>query len=250
MDDAAFDRALVAAAFAVAAQDGWQRVSIVKAARQAGLALDRARARFPGRGAVLLRFGRIADQAALAGVVADAPGSVRDRLFDLLMRRFDALQANREGVLALLAALPFDPPTGMMLGLATLGSMSWMLEAAGVSAQGPLGQLRANGLAAVWVQAVRAWRSDDSADLSATMAALDKALERAERLAGWLPGRGRGAASSPPEAPETGAVPASSPGASEADPGSLPPPPPAPPPPAGPAPGAGETDPGSLPPPA
>ncbi len=215
MDDAAFDRALVSAAFAIAAEDGWHRVSIVRAARRAGLPLDRARPRFPGRGAVLLRFGRIADQTALADAGADAGGSVRDRLFDLLMRRFDALQANRQGVLALLSALPFDPPAALLLGLATAGSMAWMLEAAGVSAQGPIGRLRAKGLTAVWLAAVRAWRSDASVDLSATMAALDHALARAERVAGWLPGAQAGGKSGD-----------AGPGASEADPDSLPPEPP------------------------
>ena len=66
MDDAAFDNALIAAAFQLAAEQGWRRVSVVAAARAAGLPLARARERFPGRSAILLRFGRLADQAALA----------------------------------------------------------------------------------------------------------------------------------------------------------------------------------------
>ena len=47
-----------------------------------------ARHAFPSRASILLRFGRLADQTALQ----DAPseGSVRDKLFDLLMRRFDS----------------------------------------------------------------------------------------------------------------------------------------------------------------
>ena len=145
MDDAAFDRALVSAAFAMAAQDGWRRVSVAEAARRGGLPLDRARARFPVRSAILLRFGRIADQTALADLAPDDASPARDRLFDLLMRRFDALQADRDGVIALLSALPADPPTALLLGLATVRSMGWMLEAAGISARGPVGALRAQG---------------------------------------------------------------------------------------------------------
>jgi ubiquinone biosynthesis protein COQ9 len=189
MDDAAFDRALIAAAFQMAAERAWSSVSVAAAARAAGLPLGRARERFPGRAVILVRFGRLADQAALAEAPSDGP--VRDRLFDLLMRRIDALQANRAGVLALLRALPAEPPTALLLTLATGRGMRWMLEAAGVPTRGIGGDLRVKGLLAVWLWTVRAWRSDESEDLSATMAALDAALRRAEQAAEWLGWRAR-----------------------------------------------------------
>jgi hypothetical protein len=203
MDDAEFDRALVGAAFRLAGERGWRRVSVVEAARRGDLPLDRARARFPARPMLLLRFGRIADQAALALAVSE--GAQRDRLFDMLMRRIDVLQAHREGVLALLRGLPADPCLAAMLTAASLRSMAWMLEGAGISARGPLGMVRSKGLLAVWLVTVRAWRGDDSADLSATMAALDKALRRAEQIDGWLCGRRSG---SEPAAPPPAGEPA------------------------------------------
>jgi hypothetical protein len=189
MSDTEFDTALVTAAFRVAAEDGWRKVNVATAARTAGLSLSEARARFPSRAAILLRFGRLADQAALR----DAPseGSVRDRLFDLLMRRFDVMQANRAGVKALLRALPADPPTALLLACASKRSMRWMLQGAGVTATGPSGELQVRGLLAVWLWAVRAWERDTSDDLSGTMAAVDTALGRAEQVASWLHGQRR-----------------------------------------------------------
>lgn len=203
MDDAAFDRALIAAAFQLAAETGWRSVSVAAAARAAGLPLARARERLPTRAAILLRFGRQADQSALIEVPSD--GSPRDRLFDLLMRRIDALQSHRAGVLALLRALPAEPPTALLLTLATRRSMRWMLGAAGIPTTGVNGELRVKGLLAVWLWTVRAWRSDETEDLSATMAVLDTALQRAERAAEWLGWRSRPAQpepeAPPPEAP-------------------------------------------------
>ncbi len=110
----------------------------------------------------------------------------------MLMRRIDVLQAHRDGLLALLRVLPTDPPLAILLALATRRSMRWLLEAAGVSARGLRGELRVRGLVAVWLWTLRAWRTDESADLSATMAALDHALRRAEQAAGWLDGRSAG----------------------------------------------------------
>jgi AcrR family transcriptional regulator len=198
-----FDQALISAAFTVAARDGWSAVSVAAAAREAGLPLAEARARFPGRDTILLRFGRMADQMALTGVATE--GTPRERLFDLLMRRFDALQAQRDGMRALISALPADPPLALMLGALTVHSMGWMLEGAGIASTGVRGLLRAKGLTAVWFYSLRAWDRDDSADLSGTMAALDRALARAEEIGQWLE---RGAAAARPKPfPEPDAAP-------------------------------------------
>ncbi len=225
MDDAEFDRALLGAAFALAGERGWSRVNVAEAARRAELSLAQARERFPGRAAILWRFGRMADRAALT----DPPreGSVRDRLFYLLMQRIDVLQAHRAGVLALLRVLPCQPETTLLLGCATRRSMRWMLEAAGVSTAGVRGELRIRGLVGIWLWAVRAWQADETADMSKTMSALDSALQRAERLAGWL-GGGAGPVAAPAAAEQE--IPPGEPPAPEAPPPPEVPPPPGPPP--------------------
>ena len=187
MDDTDFDTALIASALTLAGTDGWRSVSVAAAARAADLPLSRARVRFPGKAGILLGFGRMADELTLEDATDEGP--VRDRLFDLLMRRFDALQAQRAGVLAVMRALPFDPCTAVLLACATRRSMRWMLEAAGGSSTGLTGELRVKGLVAVWLWAMRAWERDESEDLTGTMAALDTALSRAEQAAGWLTGR-------------------------------------------------------------
>jgi ubiquinone biosynthesis protein COQ9 len=187
MSDTAFDNALITAAFEIAADRGWQRVSVADAARAADLSLAEARARFPTRGTILLRFGQLADRAVLED--APATGPVRDRLFDLLIRRYDALQPHRAGIKALLRTLPFNPGRAMLLHCATHRSMRWMLQAAGVSATGPRGEVRMRALTAIWYWGLRSWERDESEDLSATMAVLDSALQRADRCAAWLQGR-------------------------------------------------------------
>lgn len=200
MSDTDFDSALIAAAFRLAADDGWGRVTVAAACRAAGLPLAEARARFPGRSAILLRFGRMVDQVALTDAPSEGP--VRDRLFDLLMRRFDALQAQRAGVKALLRSLPTDPPTALMLACATRTSMRWMLQAAGVNTTGLRGDAQVRGLVAVWLWCLRTWERDETEDLSVTMSVVDSTLGRAERMASWISG---GPSAPPPPAASAGA---------------------------------------------
>ncbi len=179
MEHTELDQALVASAFAQIAERGWAKLSIADAARAADLPLSAVRLRFPGKLALLQRFGQQADAMALEGAETDSP--VRDRLFDLVMRRIDALQTHRAGMLALLRDLPWDPATVLALAPCHLASMKWLLDGCGVETTGLLGQLRVKGFLAVWLATVQAWRGDESEDLAATMAALDRALNRAEQ---------------------------------------------------------------------
>jgi ubiquinone biosynthesis protein COQ9 len=209
MNNSEFDTALVTAAFRMAGEQGWRQVNVVAAAREGGLSLVEARERFPSRAAIILRFGRLADQAALLDAATE--GSVRDRLFDLLMRRFDVMQTHRAGVKALLRFLPTHPPVAMLLACATKRSMRWMLQTAGVSTTGLRGEVRLRGLLAVWLWGVRAWERDDSEDLSGTMAAVDAALQRAEQIASWLHGQGSTTPQPPPVSEEAGELDPSAP---------------------------------------
>lgn len=188
IDDKTFDAAVIAAVFGQAALRGWPEVNIVEAARDASLPIDRVRMRFPGRGAVLLRFGAQADGAALAA--GSSEPSARERLFDILMARYDALQQHRAGVLQLMRALRTDPGTALLLYTSTLRSMKWLLEGAGIPANGLLGQVRVHGLLTLWLYGLRSWETDESADLSATMAAVDRGLDRAIQAENMFPGRG------------------------------------------------------------
>lgn len=184
MSEHDFDQALIGAAFRLAAESGWARLTVADAARAAGVSLAEARMRFPGKPALLARFGRSLDQAALSAVPNEGP--VRDQLFDLLMSRFDAMKPHRDGIRALVRHLPCDPVTTLLLACATRRSMRWMLHAAGQPTSGLRGALRVQGLVAVWAWALRAFERDDSEDLASTMAALDTALGRAHTMALWI----------------------------------------------------------------
>lgn len=135
---------------------------------------------------------RASDAAVLAEDAGFSPDeTTRDRLFDLLMRRFDALGPHRAALRAASRDLARDPVSGLRVLLSEARAFAWYLEAAGTSAEGPIGAVRVKGLGLVWARALRVWYEDDSDDFAKTMAALDKDLGRAEQAAGWLTGRAR-----------------------------------------------------------
>jgi ubiquinone biosynthesis protein COQ9 len=228
MTDETDDKA-IAALFRVAARDGWHRTSLAAIAGEAGLPLAELRRTVAGREALLQRFLKRCDIEVLEGTLPRAEGeTVRDRLFDMVMRRLDILQRHRPGVITVMRAARRDPLLGLALLPYALAGATWMLEAAGADATGPIGTLRAKGLLAVLVYTLGAWAEDETADLAPTMAALDRALNRADQAEGWvsrLPGAGprpagpdapsgeaRDAPSDPPPAPPPSTPPQADPG--------------------------------------
>lgn len=180
--------AIINAALAIAADNGWSAVTMAAVAEYADLALGDALLYAPTRAHLLVKFMDRLDAANLSGLTVSEEGSARDRLFEVLMRRFDLLNQKRHAVRAVIAGVPRDPPSAAMLACRVGRSAAALLGAAGISAEGLIGFARVQGLKAVMACALKAWMNDDSADLSKTMAALDKALARAERLAsfrGW-----------------------------------------------------------------
>ncbi len=178
--------ALLDALWAVVARHGWHGTTFARVAAESGESLAALRGRFATPVDLLRAHARAVDRFVLEGTVPDSTASARDRLFDLLMRRFDALAPHREGVLRLQRDLLRDPISALALSPILLASMAWTLEGAGIPASGLGGALRAQGLAAVWIAVSRDWAADDTVDLGATMAALDRALDRAETVARTL----------------------------------------------------------------
>jgi hypothetical protein len=160
------------------ASAGWSGASLEAAAAASGLPADTVLSAAGDRVDALAAF--LADLGAEAAAgAALASGSVRDRLFDGMMRGADRLQAHRAAVLVL--ADTRDPAIALLAAARAPGLVRRLAVAAGLDDTGPRGALRLVALGALLAQAFRSWRKDESPDMAATMAALDRLLERAER---------------------------------------------------------------------
>lgn len=158
-------------------QSGWRKATVEAAAAASGLSTDDILKHLGDRFDALAAFQeKVAGEAAKG---AAGGGSVRERLFDAMMQGFDELQANRAAVLALRSSR--DPGiAALVAGRAGLHIRRLAL-ACGMNVSGARGRMRLAALALLAVKALESWRKDESADMSATMAELDRLLERAER---------------------------------------------------------------------
>ena len=175
---------IIDAALGLIATEGWRGTSLAAIAAAAQLPILQVYRIFRSKQAILVGLFRRVDEIVLRELPApEADERPRDRLFDLMMRRFDALQPHKPAIEVLRHELPSDPITGLCAGTSLLRSMRWMLEAADIPTGGIRGAVAVRLACATYLSAMRVWLRDDSPDLARTMAALDARLRRIE---GWF----------------------------------------------------------------
>lgn len=181
--DTAARRDLARAALQVAATTPWREATLAKLAEAAGRPLSDFYA------ASLSEAADCVDEAfdrAIADNLdaLDVGQSVRDRLFDLIMRRFEAMEPHRAAVTAMEQGADRDPTLIAAAHQRHVRCARWVLALAGLEADGMTGQARAQGLGVIIGQARAAWRGDSAGDFAKTMASLDRNLRRAEEMFG------------------------------------------------------------------
>lgn len=179
--------AVLLSALCQAEQLGWEHVTLKDIAEGAEVALADLHDQFEDKFDILAAIERMIDRKTLSGLRTFSPEeSERDKLFDILMDRFEVLNGHRAGMVSILQSMSFDPKQAV-IGLPHLcRSMCWMLESAGISTFGLKGALRVAGLSMLYAKTLRVWMKDESPDMAKVMAALDKDLGRIESWAGSL----------------------------------------------------------------
>ena len=157
----------------LAAERPWRLITLRDVAEAAELPFAELYAQAPSKTALLAKLSANLDQAALATAATPSP-DVHDRLFDAVMARLEAMEPDREALIAIardagpVALVPHFPATARAI-----------LEAAGVEAT----RVRLAAMIAVWARVAQVWRDDEGA-LNRTMAEIDKRLKEMRRRLG------------------------------------------------------------------
>jgi AcrR family transcriptional regulator len=182
------DREKIIAAFmTLLAEKSFEHIGFADIARHAGVTLATARGEFGSTLAILAAHAKELDRKVLAGGENDmAEEPPRERLFDVLMRRIEAMAPYRAATRSLMRSAARNPGLAFALNGLALRAQRWMLTAADIDAAGPRGMIRAQGLAMLFASVLRTWVDDEEEGLARTMAALDRALGRGQRWSGML----------------------------------------------------------------
>src|ERR1700722_17074118 len=186
--DGASERERIVEAFmALLGEQPIEEIGFAGIAARAGVSLSELRNTFGSKLSILAAYQKAIDRHVLGGIDADmAQEPPRERLFDVLMRRIDALSPHKAAVRSLVRSAGRNPGLALALTGFAVRSQQWMLTAADISAAGPRGMVRAQGLAMLFAGVLRTWLRDEDPGLARTMSALDRSLARGQRFSGFL----------------------------------------------------------------
>lgn len=168
---------LIDALLDLAGERAWHTITMTDIADRAGVTLAEFRHHFPSKGAILAAFAKRIDTVVLEGTTHDLDAETRrERLFDVLMRRIDALAPHKDAMRSIMVGLRHDPLSLLAMNQVAANSMRFMLAAAGIDTDGPVGSIKVQGAVLSFAHIIDVWLRDDDAGLSKTMAALDTEL--------------------------------------------------------------------------
>ncbi len=164
----------------LAATRRWDEIELGDIAAEAEMPLVRLRGLFPSKLAMLGGLTRLVDDVVLADTSNDlAAEPVRERLFDLVMRRLDALALYKPGLRRIAPVIRRDPLTMAALNRGAVNSWRYMLASAGIPTEDALGAVRVQGAVLLMARVSEVWLEDEEPELSRTMARLDRELKTA-----------------------------------------------------------------------
>lgn len=170
---------VIDAALRLAARRDFGEVSLTDIAHEADISLAEMRDLFPSKGAIIGGFNRKIDREVLEAVSErDSHDPARDRLYEVLRKRLEALELYRDALSSIGRWAARDPLTATALNRETVNSMRFMLEAADIDCDGPMGSLKLQGLALAWGRVLDAWFQDG---FSFALETLDREIARGER---------------------------------------------------------------------
>ena len=185
MNEADIKSKATEAALALAADTPWQDITLSRIADEADLSLGELYG-VTTREVIEAEVDVLFDRAMLEESVSqeDPP---RERLFDALMLRFEAMEPYRRGIVSMMRHRTGSPASRAQAHLRRLKTARWALIAAGLDA-GSVAPPRLKELAIAHIIAdvEAAWRRETSSDFAHTMAALDKGLRKMEDRLVWL----------------------------------------------------------------
>ena len=161
-------------------------IGLADVAARSGVSLAQMRGEFSSIMSILAASVKDTDRRVLAGGEDMLEEPVRERLFDVLMRRLEILTPHKKAIRSLMGSALRNPPLALALNGLGTRSMHWMMTAAGIKTKGPKGMARAQGLSLLFGRVVSIWVDDEDPGLARTMAALDRELSRGERWSGFL----------------------------------------------------------------
>jgi hypothetical protein len=110
----------------------------------------------------------------------------KDMIFEILMMRFDIIQKYRKSIISIFNSFKTNPQDLFFLLPNIIESIVLMVNYTNISSKGVLGQLKIKGVLIIYIYSFFVWIKDETSSLEKTMISLDKNLDHAGKILGFV----------------------------------------------------------------
>ena len=174
------------AAFELAQQEGWRWLTSSKVSDQTGIKEGKIKNIYPTKYELIFHLIDDMNKFAINSKNFSIDDSLHDKLFDLLMARFDFLYPYKSTIQLIVSDSSNNPQFYAKLLIKLKESMTLTLRVIGVQVSGWQGRLKIRGISLVYINSFRVWLNDESLDSGQTMATLNSGLEKANSIASFF----------------------------------------------------------------
>jgi len=174
---------LARAALALAAKKPWQNVTLDQIVSSAKLPPKEIKKKYKNAEELLPVIVKLIDTETAARVrIRDRKAPTHDRLFEVMMARFDSLQSHRKGIVSIMKAAKTNPSIIAIIFRSLMTSMQHMLRLAHMERKGTRGNLQQIGLFSIYHMALWRWKNDPTPDLARTMPIIDRTIRLGSKI--------------------------------------------------------------------
>lgn len=163
---------------------GWDKFSVEKLSTKENIPVKDLKVIFKCKYSIVDKFSRMIDKSIESKLrIQDFRGSSKkDILFELIMMRFDEMEEFKGSLAKVLDASKNKPLLISIITQNVMNTMDFFLELSNSYNNYAFDVLKKNFLFLIYSITFKTWLSDNTEDLSKTMAELDKLLSTAENF--------------------------------------------------------------------
>ena len=163
---------------------GWEKFSLEKLSTKEKIPINDLKVFFKCKNSIVDKFSRMIDKNIESKLRIEdfKDSSKKDILFELIMMRFDEMESFKGSLLKILDVSKNKPLLISIITKNVMNTMDFFLELSNSYNNYAFDILKKNFLFFIYSITFKTWLSDNTEDLSKTMAELDKLLSTAENL--------------------------------------------------------------------
>ena len=170
-------------AFDKIAKEGWEKFSLSNLSKQENITQKDLKFFFKTKNEVIDKFSIMIDSIVESKIDLDdfKISSKKDNLFELIMLRLEEMRDYKNPLIKIIDSAKKKPLLFSRISKNIMNTLDFYLELTSCYENNPIDFLRKNTLFLIYTYTFKTWIKDETDDLSATMAELDRLLTISEK---------------------------------------------------------------------